>query len=51
VNGAGLGVEVYAMEREAEAEAEVTFAIASVNGIVSVPGDAFWRTHGVRYHP
>jgi hypothetical protein len=47
VSGAGLGVEVYAME----GEAEVTFANASVNEIASVLEDALWRTHGIRYHP
>jgi hypothetical protein len=46
VSGAGLGV-VYAME----GEAEVTYVNASVNGIASVPEDALWRTHRVRYHP
>lgn len=33
-----------------EGEVEVTFAIANVNGIASVPEDVLWRTHGVRYH-
>jgi hypothetical protein len=36
---------------ETEGEAEVTFVIANVNGIASVPEDVLWRTHVVRYHP
>ena len=44
-------MELEATVEAMEGEAEVTFANASVNGIVSVPGDALWRTHGVRYPP